>query len=819
MKVSLNWVKEYVDIDLPTEQLIDKIGAQLGGIDEIIYLGERYKDALIVKVASCQKIADSDHLSQCFIDDGGKFQGVERNEAGLIQVVCGAPNVHEDMMAVWLPPGSVVPNTIDKDPLTLESREIRGLKSNGMLASAKELAIGDGHEGLLVVDEEAKPGDSFAKVYKLDDVIIDIENKMFTHRPDCFGILGIAREIAGITGQQFVSPPWYAETLKGEPPQGSTQLQIDNQLPELVPRFMAQVLQDIEVQPSPIQIQTLLSRVGIKPINNVVDVTNYIMYLTGQPLHAYDYDKLGTSKLGVRMSQAGEELELIGGKTIKLAEDAIVITDGSRAIGLGGVMGGAGTQVDKKTRNIVLEAATFDQNVTRRTSMRYGLFTDAATRFTKNQSPRQNLAAIAEATLYLIDTGAKADTFLDEKYHMPEPVRLDVEAGFINARLGLNLGADLMAQLLKNVEFGVDMEADKLHISVPFWRTDVSLAEDIVEEVGRLYGYDKLPAVLPKKDLSPSEIEDKLIFKSHLRALMSAAGCAEVLTYSFIPERLLKSAGQDTAEAFHIKNAVSPDLQFYRLSVLPSLLEKVRPNKKSGIEHFAMFELGKGHIKSAVDEDDLPREVETLAAVFVDPDYQGAPYFVARGTLDYLLDKLNIENCIFSADDTDERLKYWLSTFEPGRAAVVRREQQVIGFVGEPSLKLRNQLKLPGGVSMFEIFTEALMEESSQRAYKPLNRYPKTSQDICLRLSTEITFETADRFVWDTVHRLAGEPGHMYDMETLDIFQKAKEDDMYQITWRIELYNPERTLTSEEVNRIFDMLADDANKNLKAERV
>jgi phenylalanyl-tRNA synthetase beta chain len=295
MKVSLNAVREFTDVNLPVNDLVEKIGVQLGAVDEVLDLTERYKDALIVKVVKCDKHSGADKLSVCWIDDGKKVQNVERNEDGLVQVVCGAPNVSADMLAVWLPPDSIVPSSVDKDPFKLEVRDIRGIKSNGMLASAKELGISDSHEGILVVDKELNPGDSFAEAYGLNDHIIDIENKMFTHRPDLFGILGVAREIAGITSQPFASPRWYSqldEAMLSAQNNTDQTFSIDNRAASLVPRFMAVAMSDVKVGESPLWLQIYLSRLGQRPINNIVDMTNYIMLVSGQPIHSYDLDKL-----------------------------------------------------------------------------------------------------------------------------------------------------------------------------------------------------------------------------------------------------------------------------------------------------------------------------------------------------------------------------------------------------------------------------------------------------------------------------------------------------------------------------------------------
>ncbi|HXY18301.1 MAG TPA: phenylalanine--tRNA ligase subunit beta, partial [Candidatus Nitrosopolaris sp.] len=575
MKVSLNWVKEFTSVDLPVDELVEKIGAQLGAVEEVEEIGKKYQGILVVKVVLAEKHPNADRLTFCLVDDGKANKKVKRNKDGLIEIVCGAPNVKTGQLAVWIPPGATVPATYDKEPFVIEAREIRGKTSHGMLASLKELALGDSHNGIVVLDM-GKPGDSFAKTLWLDDYIIDIENKMFTHRPDCFGMLGVAREIAGIQHKAFQSPDWYREnaSLPTDGRKNVLKITVKNDVPKLVPRFCAVAIKDVKVEPSPAWMQSFLARVGVRPINNIVDITNLVMLETAQPIHAYDYDKLKTGVLGVRLSKKGEQLKLLGGKTIKLDDGAVVITDGKQPVGLGGVMGGAGTEVDENTKNIVLEVANFDMNLTRRTAMTYGLFTDAAVRFTKGQSPDQNMAVLCRAVNHALQFagGRQASAVVDDfakQETRNKKQEIVVGAEFVNSRLGLNLSGAEIKKLLENVEFKVELSGGSLKITPPFWRMDIAIPEDIVEEVGRLYGYDKLPVVLPPRDLSPVQPNPRVVFKDRLRDILSRAGANEVLTYSFVHGSLMQKVGQDPKDAYRIANALSPDVQYYRLSLTP----------------------------------------------------------------------------------------------------------------------------------------------------------------------------------------------------------------------------------------------------------
>jgi phenylalanyl-tRNA synthetase beta chain len=846
MKVSLNWIRlmnanygcsSSSELD-DVEKLIEKIGAQLGAVEEVINLGERYKGIVVAKVVSAEKHPDADKLKVCWIDDGGVVKDVPRNDKGYVQVVCGAPNVAAGQLVAWLPPGSTVPATFDKDPLVLEARQIRGQLSSGMIGSPKELALGDNHEGILVLDD-GKPGEDFSSKFFLDDYIIDIENKMFTHRPDCFGILGIARELAGISGKSYKSPDWYREdaSLPSDGRKNVLKLSVKNDVPDLVPRFCAVAIKDVKVADSPIWLQSFLARSGIRPVNNIADITNWFMLATAQPLHAYDYDKVVKGAkgeglgaiLGIRNSKKGEKLSLLNGKEITLDDGAVVITDGQKPIGLGGVMGGANTEVDENTKNIILECANFDMNQTRRTAMAYGLFTDAATRFTKNQSPRQNLAVLAKTVHDTLDLagGRVASPMIDDRHFKIDEKPIKLSAAFVNSRLGSDLSASAMKKILENVEFGVEIKGDKFSVTVPFWRTDIEIQEDIVEEIGRLHGYDKLPIVLPKRGLTPAAKDPALEFEARLRDILKRAGANEVLTYSFVHESLLQKAGQDNQQAYHIRNALSPGLQYYRLSLTPSLLDKAHPNIRANFDEFAIYEIGKAHGKSET-EDGLPKELDRLAMVFASKKpAAGAPFFLIKHYVEFLARTLNLnfryEPLNYTAFPTEKHklLEQMLAIYEPKRSALIFAGEKLAGVVGEFRQDAKVALKLPSYCAGTEIFLSAL-QNSSSLSYVPLNKYPETIQDICFKVSSftaNVSYGVLENLI---VRELDGESlarGYLYSISPIDIFQREDDDSHIQITWRIILWHPERTLTTAETNKLLDGLAERAKKELNAERI
>lgn len=832
MKVSLNIVKQFIDFELPpVDELVERINEQLGGVEDVISLGAKYKDPIIVRVVECEKHPNADRLNVTKIDDGGVTPNVPRDDNGFVQVVCGAPNVHADMLAVWLPPGSTVPASFD-DPeqFVLSARELRGVLSQGMLAAPDELALGTSHEGLLEInpgewkpnDIEIKPGVSFASVYGLDDTIIDIENKMFTHRPDLFGQIGVAREIAGILGHKFTSPSWYIDAPKFEVGTG-LELEVFNDGGDYVPRAMFVAMKNITIGESPTWLRAALVAMGSKSINNIVDVTNYVMLLTAQPTHAYDYDKIRGHKIGARMARSGEKIKLLNDKTYELSEDDIVIADAEGAIGLGGIMGGGDSEVDDTTKSIVLEVATFDMYAVRKSAMRHGVFTDALTRFNKGQSPLQNdhIMSLLIASIKDVSPAELASEVSDlGGPKIPQPVELD--RAFINDRLGLDLQSDAIKRLLENVELLVSGE---FSVTPPFWRTDIELPEDVVEEVGRLYGFDKLPRVLPLRSIQPAPVSTTLQTKRRIRESLSRAGANEVLTYSFVHENILKHADQNPEKAFRLGNALSPDLQYYRISVLPSLLDKVHMNIRAGYDEFALFEIGKGHHKDAYDDEGLPIEFARTAGVYANKkDHDGAAYYHAKRLFEEAAREFGFEAELkyqklteFDFGDHD-MLTQMAMPFDPERSSMVWVGERFGGIVGELKSSVRKGFKLPTYTAGFELFL-SLFEKAllaDKKTYRPLSKFPSVSQDISLKVAEDVSYQAMLDEVKTALDEADGEL--QVDVSPTVIYQ-ADGSATRTMTFHMTVTSFDRTLRDSDVAPLVDQIAGKTHDKFGAELV
>ena len=823
MKVSLNIVRSLINFELPSvDELVLRVNQQLGGVEEVIDLGAKYAGARIVRIVECGKHLDADRLSVTKIDDGGAVPDVPRDDNGYVQVVCGAPNVHADMWAIWLPPGSTVPVSFDDtEPFVLGARPLRGVLSQGMLAAADELAIGTDHKGIIEITEndlpsgaELQAGAHLAEIFGLDDFVLDIENKMFTHRPDCFGQLGVAREIAGIFGQQFTSPEWYKAQQQFSTAEG-LDLMVTNGAPELVPRFMAVAIKDVEVKPSPLWLQCQLVAMGGKPINNIVDATNYIMLMTAQPTHAYDYDKLRGHQLGARLARPDEKVSLLNGKEYELTADDIIIADGEGVIGLAGIMGGSNTEVSNDTKNIVLECATFDMYALRKTAMRHGVFTDALARFNKGQSPLQN-AAVLKRLMSMV-SGVQASEVFDLKQFSDEfddyfdgkytPANIDIDSKFINERLGLKLSENDICGLLNNVEIrshGPEEELDYICIQPPFWRTDLELSEDIVEEVGRLYGFDKLPRELPHRSIKPVPKNPRRELKNAIRQSLSRAGANEILTYSFVHERILKNAEQDVTQAYKLSNALSPDLQYYRLTVLPSLLDKVYANIKSGHNEFALFEIGKGHLKSkGLNKEGLPIENNYIDLVYSSKkDKPGAPFYVAKKIIDNLGKDLGVK---FEFEKIVNQIdKQILAPFDIDRSSLIRIDNgDIVGLVGELKQSVIKNFKLPQYISAASIDIDILQKNMSKNigdSYHPLSKFPSTRRDISIEIDLAVSYKDVLNVVKNSLQKQDDE---FISIRLVDIY-RAKDSSLKTITLNISMTNYNRTLTATDASRIIE---------------
>ena len=818
MIISVNWLKKFVPNLPEIGELSTLIGARLVEIESVENLGEKYKDVIIARVISAEKVEGSDHLNLCKIDDGEVREGVERDENGHIQVVCGANNVRAGIFVAWLPPESVVPETFGSENFKLGARKLMGNMSNGMIASLRELALGDEHDGILEIVPEVfagnlQAGDSFAEKFELNDYLLEVENKSLTHRPDTFGIIGFAREVAGILGQQFENP----KVMKYSDFEAATEQNIEVIVEdsEICARYTATTFDVVNLVENPhlTTEKTYLLRSGMRPIDAVTDLANFLMLEIGQPLHTFDFDKLvalnGSEKVKITVRKAfeDEELELLDGKTIKMNTNDIVIATGANgeiAVALAGAMGGESTAIDETTTRILVESATFNLYNLRNTQMRHGIFSEAITRFTKGVPElisRKTLDFFGEQ---IVAMGGKSLGWVEDtnfEYYYSKN-KISTTRQKINQVLGADFSAAEIRHTLENVGILLEQQGDEITAEVPFWHTDLHIEEDLIEEVGRLNGYDNIALTMPQRTFRAVKKAKIDLLQSEIRHILSAGGANETLTYSFIHGDLLKNFGQNPENSYRIVNSISPDLQYYRQTILPSLLAKVNQNIRDGFNEFGLFEMNKITLKSlGLNAENVPNETKNLTFVYAAKTGENA-FYQAKFFVEYLLEKLGLKLEVVEFSDP---LNIH-GGFEPKRSAKIGVKQGeefiTLGVLGEFKKSVQKALKLPEATAGFELNLEKLCElwGVKKPALGKLSRYQSVERDLSVIFEQEIKFSEVMTAFENAKNDFANTE---IEISPLDIFRR---ENAKTISIRFKIIPLEKTLTGDEITQIMNKM-------------
>ena len=828
MIISVNWLKKFVP-DLPEiDELSKLIGARLVEIESIENLNEKYKDVVIARVISAKKVEGSDHLNLCKIDDGGKRDGVERDENGFIQVVCGAPNVREGLFVAWLPPKAIVPETFGGENFQLSARKLMGNMSNGMIASLRELGLGDEHNGILEISPEAfenglQAGDSFAEKFELNDYLLEVENKSLTHRPDCFGIIGFAREVAGILGQKFVEPDFIKQSDFGFAINNDKSIVIEVQDSEICERYTAAIfdVSDILKNPNLTLEKTYLLRSGMRPIDTITDLVNELMLETGQPLHTFDFDKLAeinggeNVKMTVRKAFENEELELLDGRKIKMSQNDIVIAtgeNGENAVALAGAMGGKSTEIDENTTRILVESATFNLYNLRNTQMRHGIFSEAITRFTKGVPEMMSRKVLDLFGVQLLALGGKslseiADSKGDFYYNKSE---ISASKDKINQILGTNFSSEEIQKTLENVGILTKNDNSETFV-VPFWRNDLHIEEDLIEEVGRLNGYDNIKLQLPKRTFRAVKKAKIDLLQSEIREILASSGANEILTYTFVHGDLLEKAGQDPKNAYKIVNSISPELQYYRQTLTPSLLSKVNQNIRAGFSEFAIFEMNKITEKMlGLNEENVPFEQKKLAFVYTKNKGENA-FFEAKNYAEFLFKKLGLKVEFVKFDLSKSPLS---TEFEPKRSALIKisdsEGEKILGVIGEFKKKIQKALKLPESTAGFELDLGILLENIGRTnvKIKAFSKFQSVERDISINVDETRQFAE----IFGIFENISSEFKDVeIEISPIDIFNNG--DGTKNISIRFKITPFEKTLNGDEIREIMQKIEEKAVKN------
>lgn len=798
MRVPLRWLSEYVDLTVDVKELARRLTVAGLEVADIIRPGE-WAGISVARVEKIEPHPNADRLVLATVDIGNG----ERP-----RVVCGAPNVREGQKVAYAGLGTKLIDGHSGEATVLKAAKIRGVESQGMICSEKELGLSNEHTGILVLPDDARVGTPLSEV--VGDTILDIETT--PNRPDWLSILGIAREAAAVAGQTWRDPPIdYPES--NEPAKEMIAVEIAD--PDLCPRYVASIIQDVTVGESPQWMKERLIAAGMRPINNVVDITNYVMLEMGQPLHAFDYTKVRGKKIIVRRARPGEKMRLLAEDEDRvLSDDMLVIADGEGATAVAGVMGGGNSEVTESTRTILLESANFKGTSIRRTSQALKLRTDASTRFEKGLSPQLPPIAAARAVRLMVELcgGKAAHGIVDAFPGKAKEARVTLTLERLARVLGLEVPQTQVKKILASLGFGVRwMPPDRFIVRAPYWRTDVTIADDVIEEIARIIGYDDLPTTQLGGRI-PTWVPQPLPeLRERVRDVMAGAGMQEIITYSMTDmESLSKVLPREELainRPLKVANPLSRQYEFARTTLRHALLETLAANERGSGELIALFETARTYQPR---EDDLPHEIESVCGVVSGraadrwglPRGEPAGFFDAKARLEHLFDTLHVDASFREAHD----FAYLL-----GRTAEVVVGESVIGLVGEVHPRVAAEFDIDAPVTMFEVDLEALLPHVPEVVhYEAVSPYPPVEEDLAVTVADDVP---AARVVELIRSFPLVKSVRVFDVYTGDPIPAGKKSLAFAITYQSDM----GTLTDADVAKQRERIVERLRRELGAE--
>lgn len=731
MRVSLNWLKDMIDIQLPVADLCDRLDMTGTKVEAVHTLGEALDGVVVGQVLTKEQHPDADKLSYCSVDVG---------KAEPLHIVCGATNFKAGDKVPVACVGAVLPNGV-----RIQKAKLRGLVSKGMMCSATELGVGADAGGLLILSEDAPVGTPFAAYYGIGDTVLELE--VTPNRPDCLSMVGVAREVAAVTGVDFAEPVTAPEE-SGVPASELVSVEIAD--PALCPRYTARVIRNVTVGPSPDWLAERIVAAGARPVNNIVDVTNYVMFELGQPLHAFDMGTVATrdgrAAIIVRAAHESETMRTLDGQDRLLASDALLITDPSGPIALAGVMGGETTEVSSATTDVLLEAACFDTASTSRTSRRLGLISEASLRFERGVDPELAARASDRAAALMAELGGGtvAPGIVDVYPGKPTPLRLLLRTARVNAILGTQLSRDEIAAYLAPLGLAVSPSDDDLDVVVPTFRPDLEREIDLVEEVARLHGLENITSTLPGGRQRVGGRTAGQRFSWRIGESLRAAGLDEHVGYAFGDRADLARLGWQLAPdevLVELINPMSEEQAVLRWTLAPSLLRAVSNNRRRGVADVHLYEMGAVFITAEGRKQ--PKERTMVGGALTgswnrpgwDDPARALDFFDGKGVLETLFESLHVERWSVRACD-----RPWL---QAGRSAEVIVAGDVVGWLGEVSPDVLDAFEIGSPVVLFELSVPALLKAASRGtvAYKDIPRYPAYALDLALVVDEEVSAE------------------------------------------------------------------------------
>ena len=799
MRVPLSWLSDYVDISLPIEELARRLTIAGVEVGEIIRSGGDWDGIRVAEVTRVEPHPNADRLTLVTVDLGN---GDPR------RVVCGAPNVAAGQKVAFAPEGTLLIDGHTGKRTVLKAAKIRGVESAGMVLSEKELGISESHEGIVILPPGSPVGQPLSSV--LGEIVFDLD--LTPNRPDLMSVLGVAREVAALTGGKVRDPSIEYEA-SGKPIKGRAKVEIQD--PDLCPRYVAALIEGVRIGESPPWMQEGLLAAGMRPINNIVDITNYVMLEMGQPLHAFDFDKLREGRIVVRRAQPGEKLTLLDGSQRELQPDMLVIADAEAAVAVAGVMGGAHSEVTDETTNVLLESANFSGPNIRRTRQALKTETDASKRFEKGLSTHLPPIAAQRAVKLMIEhTGGRAaEGLLDVAPGKGKDIRITLTQERLRRVLGIEVPQAEVRRVLEALGFGCRwVPPDHFIVRVPYWRTDVVIADDVIEEVARIVGYDEFPTTQLRGEIPKWEPQPMRALRERVRDLLMAAGLQEVITYSLtdLPtlEKVLPKEDLEITPPLHVANPMSREFEYARTTLRGSMLQTLARNMRtSGSDLLALFEIARTYQPR---EDDLPHEVETVCgAVTGRPPswWEGSEpvrtgFYHVKAYIDTLISALHLRADYREAVD---------HAYLPGRTAEVWIADNRVGLVGQVHSRVATAFDLKTDVAMFEIDLEVLLPHVPETVhYEPVSPYPSVEEGLAVVVGQEVHAAEAIRLIESSklVHAVS-----VLSVYTGPPIPKGKKSLAFSVSYQ----SGERTLSDVDVVRERARIVERLKRELDAE--
>ena len=800
MLVSYKWLKELVDVDVTTAELAEKMSTTGIEVEGVETPAEALSKLVVGHVLSCEDVPET-HLHLCQVDTG--------DAEGPRQIVCGAPNVTAGIKVIVAIPGARI-----ADNYKIKKGKIRGMESLGMICSLAELGLPDNiipkefADGIQILPEDAVPGDSIFPYLDLDDEIIELS--ITPNRADALSMRGVAHEVAAIYGKS-VHFPEKTVTEDSKPASDKISVAIES---DKVATYASRVVENVTVQPSPQWLQNLLMNAGIRPINNVVDVTNYVLLYFGQPMHAFDLDKFEDSRIVARDAREGEKLVTLDGEERELTTEDIVITVADKPVALAGVMGGASTEIDDNSKNVVLEAAVFDGKSIRKTSSRLNLRSESSSRFEKGINNDTVLEALdfAAAMLQELANGTVLAGRVQAGSVDTEPVQVSTSLDYVNVRLGTELTFADIEDVFAKLGFGLTGDADKFTVSVPRRRWDISIQADLVEEIARIYGYEKLPTTLPEAAGTAGELTETQVLRRKVRTIAEGAGLTEIISYALTtPEKAIEFA-VTPSNLTELMWPMTVDRSALRQNMVSGMLDTVAYNVNRKNSNVAIYEIGKVFEQNGNPKEELPNEINTFAfaisGLVAEKDFQTkatpVDFFYAKGIVEALFDKLEVSVDYVPTKD--------LASMHPGRTAAIVLDGQTIGFLGQVHPQTAKNYGIP------ETYVAEINLSVVEAALQPdqpfveITKFPAVSRDIALLLKAEITHqEVLDAIYFAGVKRLVA-------VKLFDVYAGEKLGaGMKSMAYSLTFQNPNDNLTDEEVAKYMEKITKALTEKVKAE--